>query len=110
MILPWEYGVRNLARRPVRTALTLAALVTVVTLVLAVVGFIRGLEQSLKTSGDASVVLVYSVNSEENIENSAIEARVPALLSASVQSDYSRYDVVHVTPTWRSSLVWPMAG
>ena len=30
MLLPWEYGVRNLARRPVRTALTMMALATVV--------------------------------------------------------------------------------
>ncbi|MEO1530477.1 MAG: ABC transporter permease, partial [Planctomycetota bacterium] len=98
MLLPWEYGVRNLARRPVRTALTLAAISTVVMLVLVVVGFIRGLEQSLRTSGDAGVLLVYSVNSEENLENSAIEARVPSLLSASVRSVFNRFDVVHVSP------------
>ncbi|MEM6473633.1 MAG: ABC transporter permease, partial [Planctomycetota bacterium] len=98
MLLPWEYGVRNLMRRPIRSVLTLAALSTVVMLVLVVVGFIRGLEQSLKTSGDASVVLVYSLSSEENIENSAIEARVPSLLSASVQSVFKRFDVVHVSP------------
>ncbi|MEM6777072.1 MAG: ABC transporter permease [Planctomycetota bacterium] len=98
MLLPWEYGVRNLARRPLRTALTLTALSTVVVLVLVVVGFIRGLEQTLKTSGDTSVVLVYSVSSKENIENSAIETRVPSLLGASIQSVFNRFDVVHVSP------------
>ncbi|HBJ34115.1 MAG TPA: ABC transporter substrate-binding protein [Planctomycetaceae bacterium] len=98
MLLPWEYGVRNLARRPVRTALTLVALATVVMLVFVVVGFIRGLEQSLAVSGDENVVLVYSVNSEENIENSSIAARTPSLLAASLDSAVKRYGLVHVSP------------
>ncbi len=98
MLLPWEYGVRNLARRPVRTALTLAALATVVMLVFVVVGFIRGLEKSLAVSGDENVVLIYSVNSEENIENSSISARTPSLLSASLDSVVKRFGVVHVSP------------
>jgi len=57
-LLPWEYGVRNLLRRPGRSALTLAGLTLVVLLVFVVVGFIRGLEGSLAVSGDAQVVLV----------------------------------------------------
>lgn len=97
MLLPWEYSVRNLVRRPVRTALTLVALTTVVMLVFVVVGFIRGLERSLATSGDRDVVLVYSVNSEENIENSSIEARTPALLTASVDGVWNRFGVAHVS-------------
>ncbi len=98
MLLPWEYGVRNLARRPVRTALTLVALTIVVMLVFVVVGFIRGLEQSLTISGDEDVVLVYSVNSEENIENSSIAARTPSLLTASVEGTWKRFGVTHVSP------------
>ena len=98
MLLPWEYGVRNLARRPVRTALTLVALATVVMLVFVVVGFIRGLEQSLSVSGDEDVVLVYSVNSEENIENSSIAARTPSLLAASLEGTWRRFGVAHVSP------------
>ena len=98
MLLPWEYGVRNLMRRPVRTALTLVALATVVMLVLVVVGFIRGLERSLVVSGDPGVVLVYSVNSEENIENSSIAASAPALLAASVTGTVKRFGVTHVSP------------
>lgn len=97
-LLPWEYGVRNLARRPVRTFLTLAALTTVVALVLVVVGFIRGLERSLSLSGDPQVVLVHSVNSGENLENSSIPARTPALLTASLGGTMERYGVVHVSP------------
>jgi len=98
MLLPWEYGVRNLARRPVRTALTLVALATVVMLVFVVVGFIRGLERSLAISGDDEVVLVYSVNSEENIENSSIPARTPDLLTASLDVTQKRFGVTHASP------------
>ncbi|MCC7336292.1 MAG: ABC transporter permease [Pirellulaceae bacterium] len=98
MLLPWEYGVRNLARRPSRTALTLVAIATVVMLVFVVVGFIRGLERSLAVSGDANVVLVYSVNSEENIENSSIAARTPSLLAASLDGTVKRFGVTHVSP------------
>lgn len=98
MLLPWEYGVRNLARRPLRTILTLAALATVVVLVFVVVGFIRGLEKSLTISGDSDVVLVYSINAQENIENSAIAARTPSLLRASIEGTWKRFDVSHVSP------------
>lgn len=96
--LPWDYGVRNLLRRPLRTALTLMALATVVLLIFVVVGFIRGLDLSLAVSGDPQVVLVYSVNAEENIENSAIFGQIPGLLSASLDGVVRRHDVPHVSP------------
>jgi len=97
-LLPWEYGVRNLLRRPTRTLLTLGALSTVVLLVLVVIGFIRGLDQSLAVSGDPSVVLVYSLGAEANIENSAIPARTPALLTASLDDVRQRFGVPHASP------------
>ncbi|MBN8624742.1 MAG: ABC transporter permease [Planctomycetes bacterium] len=97
-LLPWDYGVRNLMRRPLRSALTLLALATVVLLVFVVVGFIRGLETSLTVSGDANVVLVYSVNAEENIENSSIAARTPGLMTASLDGIVKQFGVPHVSP------------
>lgn len=98
MLLPWEYSVRNLARRPVRTILTLLALATVVMLVFVVIGFIRGLERSLSISGDENVVLVYSINSEENIENSSIASRTPALLTSSLDVTVKRFGLPHASP------------
>lgn len=97
MLLPWEYGVRNLARRPIRTLLTLAALSTVIVLVFVVVGFIRGLDKSLAVSGDDDVVLVYSVNAEENLESSSIAAQSPDLLAASLSGIQRRFGVPHVS-------------
>ncbi len=96
--LPWEYGVRNLMRRPTRTLLTLGALSTVILLIFVVVGFIRGLERSLAVSGDPSVVLVYSLGAEENIENSAVPARTPSLLKASLDGIQQRAGVDYISP------------
>lgn len=97
-MLPWEYGIRNLFRRPTRSGLTLLALTTVILLVLVVVAFIRGLEGSLAVSGDPSTVLVYSVNAAADIENSAIPARTAALLSASLEGIDDRYGMNYVSP------------
>ena len=71
-LLPWEYGIRNLFRRPLRSGLTLAGLTIVIVLVFVVVGFIRGLEKSLRVSGDPHVALVFSMGMGENLEYSAI--------------------------------------
>jgi ABC-type lipoprotein release transport system permease subunit len=97
-LLPWDYGVRNLFRRPSRSALTLGGLSIVVLLVLVVVGFIRGLEASLAATGQPNVVLVYSISSGADIENSAIAGRTPALLTASVAGIRRRHDVTYVSP------------
>ena len=85
-LLPWDYGVRNLFRRPGRSALTLAGLTLVVLLVFVVVGFIRGLETSLAVSGDPQVVFVHSLGASEAVENSSIAARTAPLLSASLEA------------------------
>ena len=97
-LLPWDYGIRNLGRRPVRSLLTLAALATVVLLMLVVVGFIRGLEDSLAVSGDPDVMLVYSLGAEENLENSAIPARTAGILDASLEGIRERSGVSYVSP------------
>jgi putative ABC transport system permease protein len=85
-LLPWDYGIRNLFRRPARSAMTLFGLTLVVLLVLVVVGFIRGLEASLTVSGDPQVVMVHTLGTAENIENSSIPGRTASLLSASLES------------------------
>src|SRR5688500_15409563 len=83
--LPWDYGVRNLLRRPGRSALTLAGLTLVVLLIFVVGGFLRGLEASLAVSCDPRVVLVHSLGAAENIENSSVPARTASLVSASLE-------------------------
>lgn len=89
--LPWEYGVRNLFRRPLRSGLTFLALSTVTLLVLIVVGFVRGLERSLAVSGDPQTAIVFSLGMGENLEYSSIPLRTADLLGASLQGIAERY-------------------
>jgi putative ABC transport system permease protein len=90
-LLPWDYGVRNLGRRPVRTALTALGLALVVFLLLVVVGFVRGLELSLQQSGDPEVVLLHNANAAENLENSSIADEVPALARTEFAAHLVKY-------------------
>jgi ABC-type antimicrobial peptide transport system permease subunit len=95
--LPWDYGVRNLFRRPGRSALTLGGLTLAVLLVFVVVGFVRGLEASLAVSGDPTVVLVHSLGAE-TLENSSVPGSTPALLAASLAGVRRRGDAVYASP------------
>jgi hypothetical protein len=97
-LLPWEYGVRNLSRRPSRAFLTLGALATVVLLVFIVVGFIRGMESTLAASGDPDVVLVHALGVEQMLESSSVAARTPDLLVASLDGIQRRYGVPCASP------------
>jgi ABC-type antimicrobial peptide transport system permease subunit len=90
-LLPWDYGVRNLARRPLRTALTALGLTLVVFLLLVVVGFVRGLELSLSQSGDPEVVLLHNLNAAENLENSSIGDEVTTLARTEFAAHLVRY-------------------
>ncbi len=76
----------------------MGALTVVVLLVFVIVGFIRGLESSLTVSGDPDVVLVHSLAAGGNLENSAIPARTPGILSASLEGIQRRFDVLHISP------------
>ncbi|MFI4876364.1 MAG: ABC transporter permease, partial [Blastopirellula sp. JB062] len=96
--LPWEYAVRNLFRRPLRTLLTCAGLALVVVLVLVVVGFIRGLERSLSVSGDPRTAIIFSLGMGENLEYSSIPMRSSDLLAASVRGIQQRYGQNYVSP------------
>jgi putative ABC transport system permease protein len=96
--LPWDYGVRNLFRRPARSLLTLAALSVVVFLIIVVVSFLQGLDASLSVSGDPRVVLVHSLGSAENIENSTMPGNAAALLRASIQDVVSLHGQAYVSP------------
>jgi putative ABC transport system permease protein len=97
-LLPWEYAIRNLFRRPLRTALTFVGLTTVILLVFVVVGFIRGLERSLAVSGDPQVALVFSLGMGENLEYSSIDMSIADVVAASVEGIQERYGQKYVSP------------
>jgi ABC-type antimicrobial peptide transport system permease subunit len=81
-LLPWDYGVRNLLRRPLRTGLTALGLTLVVFLLLLVISFLRGLDTSLVNSGDEQVAMVHSIAAADNLENSSISDQLPMLIRA----------------------------
>ena len=97
-LLPWEYAIRNLFRRPLRTFLTFAGLTTVIVLVFVVVGFIRGLERSLAVSGDPKTAIVLSLGMGENLEYSSIPMRTSDLVPASVAGIQQRAGQKYVSP------------
>jgi ABC-type lipoprotein release transport system permease subunit len=97
-LLPWEYAIRNLFRRPLRTTLTFAALTTVILLVFVVVGFIRGLEKSLAVSGDPQVAILFSLGMGENLEYSSIDMASSDIVAASIEGIQERYGQKYVSP------------
>jgi putative ABC transport system permease protein len=97
-MLPWEYAIRNLFRRPLRTLLTFLGLATVILMVFVVVGFIRGLERSLDVSGDANTAVVFGLGMGENLEYSSIEMSTGDIIAASVEGIQERYGQKYVSP------------
>jgi putative ABC transport system permease protein len=95
--LPWEYAIRNLFRRPLRTSLTFAGLTTVIVLVFVVVGFVRGLERSLAVTGDPNTAIVYSLGMGENLEYSSIKTRTGDLVG-NVKGIQQRFGQKYVSP------------
>jgi putative ABC transport system permease protein len=97
-LLPWEYAIRNLFRRPLRTGLTFLGLTTVILMVFVVVGFIRGLERSLAVSGDPQVAIVFGLGMGENLEYSSIEMSTSDVVAASIEGIQQRYGQKYVSP------------
>jgi putative ABC transport system permease protein len=97
-LLPWDYGVRNLARSPVRLILSLAGSVLVVLLVLAAGAFVRGMDKSLRVSGGEKNVILLGAGSEESFERSEIQPAVPGLALASIPGIKQRLGVPYVSP------------
>jgi ABC-type antimicrobial peptide transport system permease subunit len=97
-LLPWDYGVRNLFRRPGRSFLTLLGLGTVVFLVLLVVAFVRGLEASLSVSGDPNVALIHALGANENIENSTVPGKGTGVIAASISGIKTREGQKFISP------------
>ncbi len=104
-LLPWEYGVRNMARSPLNLALGVAGSGLVVLLVLAAAGFVRGMGRSLGHSGDDRNVILLGAGSEESIERSEIRRAVTGIAAASIPGVRRRLGVAYVSPEAHVALV-----
>ncbi|MBL9149592.1 MAG: ABC transporter permease [Phycisphaerae bacterium] len=82
--LPFDYAVRNLGRSPLRLALAVGSCALATLLVVAGVGFVRGLERSLGATGLAQNVILLGAGSEESIERSEISPQVATLAAGSI--------------------------
>jgi ABC-type lipoprotein release transport system permease subunit len=69
-MLPLRYALRNLARRPLRTALTLVGLGAIAFLVVLTTGFATGLDRSVRNSGRDDVAIVVGASGETDLVRS----------------------------------------
>jgi len=72
-MLPVKYSVRNLARRPLRTGLTMLGIAMVVALIALLYAFQRGLTDALENAADPAVVYLVSLGAESDPIRSAID-------------------------------------
>jgi putative ABC transport system permease protein len=96
--LPWDYAVRNLARSPVRLALSVTGGALVVLLVIAAGAFVRGISRTLAVTGGEGNVILLGAGSEESVERSEISPTVPGLVSATVGGIKSQLGTPMVSP------------
>ncbi len=102
--IPFEYAVRSLGRRPLRTGLGVAGSVLVVLLVLAAAAFVRGMRKSFAVTATPGNVILLGSGSEESIERSQIDPRVATIVAASVPTIRAQLGVPHVSPEIHSAL------
>jgi hypothetical protein len=83
--LPIDYAVRNLARRPLRTALTAGSCALVAALLAATTAFVGGLSKSAASQGRADVGILLSRVSESDVLRSTVPAGAAAEVAAAVE-------------------------
>ena len=96
-ILPFDYAVRNLFRSTIRLALAVSGSMLVILLLLSAGAFVRGMELSLKSTGDLDNVILLGAGSEESFERSEIPSSVAGLVPASIPGIRSTAGVDYVS-------------
>lgn len=82
--LPFDYAVRNLARRPLRTGLTALSSALVAALLVATAAFVRGLSSTFAGAAQRDVAILLSSVAERDVVRSTVPAGLPELVTASV--------------------------
>jgi putative ABC transport system permease protein len=83
--LPFDYAIRNLARRPLRTALTAGSCALVAALLASTAAFVRGLSSSSASQGRDDVAILLSRVSGADVLRSTVSAGVAEELAAAVR-------------------------
>lgn len=82
--LPFDYAVRNLGRRPLRTALTSASNALVAALLVATSAFVRGLDSTFAGAAQPDTAILLSSVAERDVVRSTVSAGLPEIVAASV--------------------------
>ena len=97
--LPFDYALRNLGRSPTRLAASLLGSTLVVVLLLASMGFVRGMSRTLdQPEGLHTNVMLISTGSEEGVERSQIDAGIHTIAAASIPGLKQEGGVIYSSP------------
>ncbi len=97
-LIPWEYGLRNLGRSPLRAALTALGSMLVVGLVLAAGSFLAGIERQLSSSGDEGNIMLIANGSQDSLLRSEISRRVDTIARGGIRDIHQRLGEQYVSP------------
>jgi putative ABC transport system permease protein len=96
--LPLDYAVRNLGRSVSRLGLIVGGSALLVLVVLSAAAFVRGMDQSLRASGNAHNIILLGTGSEESVERSEVDLGVAGVAAASIHGIRETGGVAHVSP------------
>jgi len=96
MTLPFDYAVRNLGRRRVRTLLTCLSSALVAAILVATTAFVRGLERTFAGAGSDDTALLLSSVADRDVVRSTTVAGLAALVEASVPGVLVASDEIHM--------------
>ncbi len=82
--LPFDYALRNLGRRPMRTLLTALSSALVAALLVATSAFVRGLDSTFSGAAQADTAILLSSVAERDVVRSTVSAGLDELVAASV--------------------------
>ncbi|MCA9001369.1 MAG: ABC transporter permease [Planctomycetes bacterium] len=97
-VLPFDYAVRNLQRRPLRTLLTAGSCALVAALIASTTAFVQGLGGSSASQGREDVAIVLSRVAGSDIMRSAVAAGVAQEIAASVPGIARTGGIAAVSP------------
>jgi putative ABC transport system permease protein len=97
-LLPFDYAVLNLARRPARTLLTGLSATLVALLLVATAAFVRGLERSYAATAESDTAILLSVASQKDVVRSAVPLAVADTVAADVKGVARVDGVAAVSP------------
>jgi putative ABC transport system permease protein len=97
-MLPFDYAIRNLGRSKLRLALSVGGSALVAALAITSVGFVRGMNEALGTSGRTDNVMLLGAGSEESVERSEISPQVADIVAADADGIASAMSMPLVSP------------